>query len=70
MKQKTRRDEQNDDDDEEEEEDVERLDDGARLVLRAEKAHAGVILVDDVMVAAVAASDSAVSEPRQTVCRR
>ena len=68
MKQKTRRDEQNDDDDEEEE--VERLDDGARLVLRAEKAHAGVILVDNVMVAAVAASDSAASEPRQTVCRR
>lgn len=67
MKQKTRRDEQNDDDDEEEE--VERLDDGARLVLRAEKAHAGVILVDDVM-AAVAASDIAASEPRQTVCRR
>lgn len=66
MKQKTRRDEQNDD----EEEEVERLDDGARLVLRAEKAHAGVILVDNVMVAAVAASDSAASEPRQTVCRR
>ena len=66
MKQKTRRDEQNDD----EEEVVERLDDGARLVLRAEKAHAGVILVDNVMVAAVAASDSAASEPRQTVCRR
>ena len=63
MKQKTRRDEQNDD----EEEEVERLDDGARLVLRAEKAHAGVILVDNVMVAAVAASDSAASEP---VCRR
>ena len=67
MKQKTRRDEQNDDDEEEEE--VERLDDGARL-LRVEKAHAGVILVDNVMVAAVAASDSAASEPRQTVCRR
>ena len=65
MKQKTRRDEQNDDD----EEVVERLDDGARL-LRVEKAHAGVILVDNVMVAAVAASDSAASEPRQTVCRR
>lgn len=68
MKQKTRRDEQNDDEEEEEEE-VERLDDGARL-LRVEKAHAGVILVDNVMVAAVAASDSAASEPRQTVCRR
>jgi hypothetical protein len=65
VKQKTRRDEQNDD----EEEEVERLDDGARL-LRVEKAHAGVILVDNVMVAAVAASDSAASEPRQTVCRR